>query len=304
MTPSPALPARLVVALLAATALVLAGCGSSGSSRGSGGALAVVAGESFWGDIARQIGGSRVQVSALINDASADPHLYEPTARDAERVASARLVIENGLGYDDFINKLLSSTANSSRRVLLVADVLGVHGRDANPHLWYDVTRVPIVAAGIADALTKIDPADRLTFRGNLARFNATLAPVLGLVGDIRMQHAHDRVAYTERVPGYLLADAGLIVATPPGFARAIEDGSEPSPGDRAAMEALLVDHRVKVLIYNLQTTSKVTQHVRDVARQAGVAVVGMTETMPTSEPSYQQWQLDQANALNAALSR
>jgi zinc/manganese transport system substrate-binding protein len=109
-------------------------------------------------------------------------------------------------------------------------------------------------------------------------------------------------VAYTERVPGYLVAAAGLSNLTPPGFAQAIEDGNEPSAGDRATMDALVTNRRVRVLLYNAQATSPVTQHVQDLARGAGVPVVGVTETQPPGQASYQGWQQHQLQALLSAL--
>ena len=107
---------------------------------------------------------------------------------------------------------------------------------------------------------------------------------------------------YTERVPGYLLQAAGLTVVTPPGFAAAIENGNEPSAGDTAQMFQLITSHGTRVLLYNAQAVSPVTQQVRALARQSGVPVVPVTETMPPSFGSFQARQLAQANALLDAL--
>jgi zinc/manganese transport system substrate-binding protein len=91
-------------------------------------------------------------------------------------------------------------------------------------------------------------------------------------------------------------------VVTPPGFATAIENGNDPSAADTQAMQALIAGHKMRLLLYNAQTTSAVTQHVRALAQQAGIAVVGVTETQPASDPSYQAWQLRQATAILRAL--
>ena len=290
-----------LAALVALTAALTAACaGSSGSS--TPGVVRVVAAENFWGDIARQLGGSHVAVTSIITDPTADPHQYESDARDAAAVAGARVVIENGVGYDDFIAKLLSGTSSSHRTVLTVADVLHVTGADANPHLWYDVPRVPAVAAAIEAALTTADPADRASFAANLNTFDASLAPLQRLIAQINAKYPHAPVAYTERVPGYLLAAAGLTIATPPGFASAIEDGNEPSAGDTQAMDDLVTGHGIRVLLYNAQATSAVTQHVRSLAVHAGIPVVAVTETQPGNEPSYQSWQQHQLEALLGAL--
>jgi zinc/manganese transport system substrate-binding protein len=110
-------------------------------------------------------------------------------------------------------------------------------------------------------------------------------------------------VAYTEPVPGYLLEAAGLRNLTPPAFSRAIEDGSEPSPQAVAQTTALFTRHRVRVLLYNNQTVSPITNRIRAAAEGAGIPVIGVSETMPAGE-SFQAWQLGQARALERALRR
>ena len=289
-------------AVCCAALVAVVGAGCTSDAKGSAGAVRVVAAENFWGDVASQIGGARVRVTSIIHDPAADPHQYESDARDAAAVADARIVIQNGVGYDDFVTKLLAGTSSDQRVVVSVADVLHATGEDVNPHLWYDVPRVPEVARAIESALATADPPDRALFATNLQTFDASLEPLDRLIDEIKTKYPHTPVAYTERVPGYLLDAAGLTIATPPGFARAIEDGNEPSPGDVQAMDDLISGRRIRVLIYNAQATSAVTAHVRDLARQAGVSVVAVTETEPAGERDYQSWQQHQLAALLAAL--
>lgn len=294
---------RVLRILLAVSLLgALAACGSS--SPGAVGAdkvVNVVAAENFYGDIAAQLGGDRVHVTSIINDPESDPHLYESDARDAAGVADARVVIENGLGYDDFVDKLLGAT-KGSRTVLKVADVLSVTGDNANPHLWYDVPRIPDVARAIVDAFTAADPGGADAYQRNLAAFNASLRPLMAAIGEIKAKYPGAAVAYTERVPEYLLDAAGLDVRTPPGFAAAIEEGNEPSAGDTATMNALMTGRAVKVLMYNGQATSPVTAAVRDLAEKNRIPVVPVTETIPNKGEHYQDWQLGQVRALLGAL--
>jgi zinc/manganese transport system substrate-binding protein len=292
----------LVALVVAAFAAGSAACGSS-SPGAAPGTIRVVAAENFYADIARQIGGSHVAVTSLLSDPNADPHLHDATASEAARVSGARLVIKNGLGYDQFVDDMLDSTAGDKRDVLTVADVLDVHGDTANPHLWYDVPRMPQVARAIANELSAIDPANRRDYEANLAKFDASLQPLIHAIEQIQQQHPGAPVAYTERVPGYLLHAAGLTVASPPGFARAIEDGTEPSARDTQAMNTLLEQRGARVLLYNAQATSPITQNVRDLAAQRGIPVVAVTETMPKGS-TYQRWQLDQIEELRAALGR
>ena len=290
---------RIILVLICGLALGT-GCGSSRAA--AFGHVAVVASTNVYGDIASQIGGTRVSVTSILTDPNADPHLFEPGTANGLAVAQARLVIENGLGYDAFMQRLVAATG-SKARVVTVSDVLGVHGKDANPHLWYDVPRLPRIAAAIAAGLAAADPSHAAAYRAGLARFDASLAPLRAEVARIRARFRGAPVAYTEPVPGYLLAAAGLRNLAPDAFTRAIEDGTEPTPAALAAMDALIAKRRVRVLLYNAQTVSPITVRLRDEARKAGVPVVPVTETLPP-HLDFQQWQLGQAEALESALTR
>jgi zinc/manganese transport system substrate-binding protein len=261
----------------------------------------VVAAENFWGNITGQIGGRDVRVTSLITNPNADPHLFETDAADAATLAQAQVVIENGAGYDTWMGSLLGADGGSAR-VVNAATVLHITGSDPNPHLWYAIPRVPTVAAAIAGALEKAAPADGAAFKANLATFDASLAPLNSTLATIKAHFHSVPVAYTERVPGYALAAAGLDVKTPPGFARAIEDGTDPGPADTLAMQKLLTDHDINVLLYNVQTVTPVTTQIRALARSHDIPVVGVSETMPAGAASYQQWQESQLTNLLHAL--
>jgi zinc/manganese transport system substrate-binding protein len=261
----------------------------------------VVAAENFWGNIAGQLGGDAVSVTSLITNPNADPHLFETSAVDAAKLAQARVVIENGAGYDGWMSSLLGADSGHPS-IVNAANVLHVTGNDPNPHLWYDIPKVPKVAAAIAAALTKADPHQASLFRHNLARFDASLAPLIAELAEIKAHFAGAPVAYTERVPGYALAVADLSVKTPPGFARAIEDGEDPGAADTLAMEQLLTGHHIDVLLYNVQAVSPVSTQIRALAAKNGIAIVGVSETLPAADHTYQQWQLAQLTALFDAL--
>ena len=212
-------------------------------------------------------------------------------------------MIQNGVGYDAFMTKLENASPNSKRSVLTIADVLGIHGRDANPHLWYDVPALNRIAGAIAAQLERADSTHDSAYRAGLARFDASLAPLRREVARIRASFGGSPVAYTEPVPGYLLDAAGLENLAPSAFTRAIEDGTEPTPQAVSAMNSLMTEKRIKVLLYNSQAVSPITSRVRAAAKQAGIPVVGVTETLPP-KLTFQQWQLLQARQLAAALAQ
>ena len=286
---------------VAVAGTAVAGCGASpaGSRPGT---FAVVAAENVWGDIARQIGGSRVSVTSILSDPNADPHTYETDPRDATAVSGATFVIENGAGYDDFIDRLLSTNPDPSRDVLNIAGAVGVAGSNPNPHLWYSPDYVTAAARAIETHLVSHDAAGASAFQANLQTFLSAYQPYIDTLATIRSKYGDSPIAYTERVPGYLVEKAGLRLATPVSFAQAIEDGNDPSPADTAAMDIAISRKLVRVLLYNSQVTSPATQRVKDLAAASGVPVVGVAETIPPSEPNLQTWQLDQAKAILAAL--
>ncbi len=289
----------LLVVAVAAAVVALAVVRTSPPARS--GRLRVVAAENFYGNIVSQIGGGHVAVTSVLTDPNADPHLFEPGTRTGLAVAQAALVIQNGVGYDSFMGRLEAAAPSSHRIVVTIADVLGVHGTDANPHLWYDVPALGRIAGAIAGGLGRADPAHRGVYHRGLERFDRSLQPLRRVVAAIRARDGGDPVAYTEPVPGYLLAAAGLRNLTPAAFSRAIEDGSEPPPEAVSAMTALLAGRRVRVLLYNSQTVSPITTRIRSAAQAAGIPVIGVSETMPPAQ-TFQTWQLAQARALERAL--
>ncbi|MGN6473305.1 MAG: metal ABC transporter solute-binding protein, Zn/Mn family [Mycobacteriales bacterium] len=289
---------RLALAVAAATAALAGGC-SGGTAAAKPGVVRVVAAENFWGDIASQIGGSHVAVTSIISNPNTDPHAYQSDPRDAGALATAQLVITNGLGYDGFIDKALAAVGGH-RRVLAVQNVLHLSA-DVNPHVWYWTARVPQVADAIAQQLTKLDPADSRTFGKGLTKFLDSLEPLTATIESIKARYAGAKIAYTERVPGYLVRAAGLVLGSPASFAQAIEDGNDPSPGDVATFDRDITDHTVKVLLYNAQVVDAATTRIKQLAISSHIPVVGVTETMP-SHTTFQAWQLRQDRELLRAL--
>jgi zinc/manganese transport system substrate-binding protein len=281
--------------------LLLAGCG--GGSATTNGRLNVVAAENVYGNIAAQIGGRHVSVASILTSPNADPHLFEPGTSNGLAVARAKVVLQNGLGYDAFMTKLENAAPSSGRIAVTIADVLGVHGKDANPHLWYDVPQLGRIAAAIAAAFERADPHHVAAYRAGAARFDRSLGALDHEVATIRARFHGSPVAYTEPVPGYLVAAAGLRNLAPESFTRQIEEGIEPAPAAVVAMDALVGQHRIRVLLYNRQAVSPITARLRAAAQSAGIPVVPVSETLPPGL-TFQQWQLDQARALAAALAK
>src|SRR2546430_9695077 len=244
-------------ALVALMVVAGSGCGPSASPSSSpaGAPIPVLGAENFYADLLAQIGGSRVTASSILNDPSADPHEYEASPAAARLVADSKVVIVNGIGYDDFMEKLLGASTKPDRVVINVQDILGVKD-DVNVHVWYDPATMPKVAEAATAALAKIDPQSAAYFAEGKAKFLAALKPFNDKIATLKNKYAGAPVAFTENVAGYLTDAIGLKVLTPPEFMEAIESGTDPAPADVAEERDLLTGRKVKALLYNSQVTS------------------------------------------------
>ena len=269
----------------------------------SGPAIAVLGTENFYADLLVQIGGPRVTASSILNDPSADPHEYEASPAAAKLVADAKLVIVNGIGYDDFMEKLLGASTKPDRVVINVQDILGVKD-DVNVHVWYDPATMPKVADAATAALAKLDPQNAAYFADQKAKYLAALKPVGDRIAALKAKYAGVPIAFTENVAGYLTDAIGLKVLTPPSFMEAIESGTDPAPADVAAERDLITGHTVRALLYNSQVTSPLTEQIRDLAVTNKVPVVPVAETIPPSLKTFQEWQLAQLDDLEKALAK
>jgi zinc/manganese transport system substrate-binding protein len=292
----------------AAMAAFLAGCDKSGPSATAGtgggdGKLKVVAAENFWGSIAGQLGGEKVQVSSVIVNPDTDPHSYEPTARDARTIAGAQLAIVNGIGYDDWAPKLLAaSPAEGHRAVLNVGDVLGLRDGE-NPHQWYSPASVKRVVGEIVADYAKLDPANAGYYAAQEKAFETkSLARYDQLRAQIRARYAGTPVGYSESIVRPLGEDLGLKLLTPYGFAKAIAEGGEVTAEDKRTVDEQAEDREVKVWVFNSQNVTPDVRRVNEIARAHEIPIATVTETLAPASDSFEQWQVAQLEGLMRAL--
>jgi zinc/manganese transport system substrate-binding protein len=305
---------RLTPVMTGACLILLAGCGSS-SDSGSGtdasqspaaaSAVPVVASTNVYGDIVEQIGGGKVKVTSVISDPDQDPHSYEANTQNQLALSKAKVVIENGGGYDDFIDRMLKSS-DSSAEVINAVEVSGKTaptGGELNEHVWYDFPSVGKVADRIAAALGKADPDEAATFTKNAQDFKAKLKPLEAKENQIKTDHGGEAVAITEPVPLYMIEAGGLRNATPAAFSEAIEEGDDVSARDLQETLALFTGKKVQALVYNEQTSGPQTEKAEQAAKAAGIPVVPVTETLPEGK-DYLGWMTANADALASALAK
>jgi zinc/manganese transport system substrate-binding protein len=284
---------------------LLSACGgatANNASTASAGSISVVAAENFYGDIVKQLGGSHVNVQSILSDPNVDPHEYEANTKSALAVSKAQLVIENSGGYDDWMDKLLSSSPNSSRVVLKAFDIAKVKLPD-NEHVWYSIDNGQTIAQAITDSLKKLDPANAAEFDSNLQKFQQALQPVQQKISEIKAKYANTPVGLTETIFLYQSGPLGLNVMTPDEFQKAIAEGNDPPANTVITAENQMNKRQVKVLIYNEQTVTPITTKLQNEAKANNIPIVPVTETMPSGK-TYQSWMLDQLNTLEQALAK
>jgi len=287
---------------IAGTTVALAGIGRARTAGGGG--LQVVAAESSWGSIAAQLGGTRVHVTSVIASAAIDPHDYEPTAQDARAIATARLVIANGAGYDPWVGKLAAAGPARGRIVLTVSDLVGVHA-GGNPHLWYSPGDVRRVVHAISRDYARLDPAHASFYgRREHAFETAGLARYDRLLSDLRRRFHGDPVGASESVFAPLATALGLDLRTPASFLRAVGEGTEPAVADVTAIDRQIARGQIAVWVVNGQNRTPDVERLTSAARKRGIPVVTITETPTPAGVRFQDWQARQLEALAEALAR
>jgi len=288
-------------AIVVAVSLLSAGC-SLGASSATGGRLQVVAAENFWGSIAAQLGGDKVTVKSIIANPNTDPHDYEPTASDARAMASASLAVVNGIGYDPWADKLLKANPVSGRIVLNVGDVVGVKA-GGNPHRWYSPPDVQTVLDRITADYKRLSPSDAVFFDQQKAAFTTNgFARYNGLVAGIRAASEGAPVGASESVFVPMADALGLRLLTPESFLDAISEGAEPTAADKATVDKQIRNHQIEAYVFNSQNSTPDVQAQVSLAKREGIPVVAITETLTPASATFQDWQANQLQLLQAAL--
>ncbi|HVB74693.1 MAG TPA: zinc ABC transporter substrate-binding protein [Ktedonobacteraceae bacterium] len=286
--------------LLVMAALVA--CVSGPDAARVPGVVNVVAAENFYGDIVKQLGGSHVSVTSIISNPNVDPHEFESSVQTAILVSNAQLVIENGLGYDSWMDKVLAGSP-AAGRIVLVAGQLANHKLPDNPHVWYGPGNMPVIAQAITSALKQQDSKDSAYFENNLTKFVQSLGPLEQKMAAIKAKYAGTPVALTETIYLYQSMPEGLDVLTPVAFMKAIAEGNDPPANTVVTVNNQINKRQVKILIYNAQTITPITTNLQSEARQHNIPVVPVTETMPPDK-TYQAWMSAQLDAISQALQQ
>ena len=276
---------------------------TTSSTANSGGVIHVVAAENFWGSLITQLGGTRVSVTSIVSDPNADPHEYESNTANAIAIANAQLVIVNGAGYDTWAQQLIAAS-NTPHQVVLNVQELINQTDDANPHFWYSPTYVNETVKAMYQDLVSIDPSHASYYTQQYDALKASLAVYDGRIAEIKQQFGGVKVASTESIFVYLANASGLDLVSPPAFMGAVSEGNDPPAQSIVQFDQLITNGTVKVLVYNAQTVTPLTQSTKALASQHNIPIVPVTETIQPPDVSFQVWMNAQLIILQNALNQ
>jgi len=301
--------AGVTAAVLPLAAIVLAsGCSSSsaadgGTASGGNDTITAIGAENEYASVIGQVGGKYVHAVAILSNPNTDPHTFQASPSIAREISQAKLIVQNGAGYDDWVTSIEKAAPDPGRKIINVQHLLGLPDSKPNPHLWYKPATMPAAASAIAGDLAAIQPAHAAYFKANAARFTASLAPWNQALAQFKTRYPDTPVATTEPVADYLLQAAGADNMTPWSFQADVMNGTDPSAQDVAVQKSLFTGHKVKIFLYNQQVTDSLTESYINLAHANGIPVVGVYETMPTTGYDYQSWMLAEEHAMDKALA-
>lgn len=294
---------RITLPLIFILALPAASLVSCASTSAPTAGVNIVATTNVYGSIAQEIAGPHATVTSIIDSPSQDPHAFEAGARVQLELSRADVVIANGGGYDDFVNRLLAGSDNSAVEIITAVDISGFTEAQIsdNEHVWYDLDTAQKIAEQLGADLARIDPDHAVDYQANVEAFTGSLSKLSDRVAALADAHKGNKVMVTEPVPLYLLTSAGFVDVTPTELSAAIENGIGVPPAVLNAALTQLGDGTITLLVYNEQTEGPETQQLIAAATTHGIPVIGVTETIPNGL-SYLEWMAANITALEVAL--
>lgn len=256
--------------------------------------IPIVAAENFYGEIAQQLGGPYVQVTSILNNPQQDPHLFSASPSTAKAIAQAEYIIFNGLDYDNWIFPLMSSAKNHPSHLINVAELNGKKSGD-NPHIWYNPKIMSVYANFLTEQLSASDKPHETFYRSQLQTFMLNYQALLDKIQHLKSQYQGTAVIATEPV----FNDMAQLIGLPMqglDFQLSIMNDAEPSISSIKNFENLLINHQVKLLIYNNQVINPTTERMRQLAAKNGIPSLGVSETQPPGQTyfSWMNYQLDE----------
>lgn len=264
--------------------LMLSGCSQKPEKNAK---ISIMTTTNVYADIAKNVVGKYGTAEAIIKNANADPHDFEPTTDDAKALSNADIVVANGLGYDSWMNKLASSV--DKEPVLVGEDLMNLK-QGANPHIWFDLTMPTKYVNYLVRKLSKKDPRHASYYRDNGQNYLAKVARIQKIATKIDGQSSKP-VYVSEPVFDYALEATHIAVADK-DFEKAIQNNTDPSPATVQQMTEGIKKHKIAFFVANSQTSSSTVDNFIKLAKQQNIPVLPVRETIP-DKTTYLDWMTD-----------
>jgi zinc/manganese transport system substrate-binding protein len=271
--------------------------------------IKVVATFSILGDLARNVGGDRADIATLVGP-NGDAHVYSPSPADAKKIADAKIVIVNGLGFEGWISRLVKA---SGSKVPVVVASKGVkprlmegghgHDHDSDPHAWQSVANVKTYVANIRDALVAADPAGKATYEANatayLGKLDALDQEVRDTVAKIPAERR--RIITTHDAFGYFKQAYAVEFVAPQG----VSTESEASAKDVAKIITQVRRQKIPAVFMENVSDPRLLKQISD---ETGAKVGGTLYSDALTDangpaPTYIEMIRHNARTLSAALA-
>lgn len=273
-----------IMGLMGMIMLLASACSNKDQAKTKSDKVSIVTTTNIYADIAKNVAGKYGSVQAIIKNSATDPHDFEPTTADAKKLTNANIIVANGLGYDSWMNKLASSV--SKKPVLLGEDLMGLKKGD-NPHIWYDLDMPTKYVNYLVKRLSKLDKKHAAYFKENGDKYLAKIAKVKQIAKSADEKN-NKPVFVSEPVFDYGLEEAGYKIGDKE-FEEAIENGTDPSPKTINKMTNEIKDKKIAFFVNNTQASSSTVKTFVKLAKENGVPVLNVRETIP-NHMTYLDW--------------
>ncbi len=273
-----------IMGLMGMIMLLASACSNKDQAKTKSDKVSIVTTTNVYADIAKNVAGKYGSVQAIIKNSATDPHDFEPTTADAKKLTNANIIVANGLGYDSWMNKLASSV--SKKPVLVGEDLMGLTKVD-NLHIWYDLDMPTKYVNYLVKRLSKLDKKHAAYFKENGDKYLAKIAKVKQIAKSADKKN-NKPVFVSEPVFDYGLEEAGYKIGDKE-FEEAIENGTDPSPKTINKMTNEIKDKKIAFFVNNTQASSSTVKTFVKLAKENGVPVLNVRETIP-NHMTYLDW--------------
>lgn len=284
----------LVVVLAVIVGLMVTGWSPSKSHQKP---IRVVTSLNFYGEVAKAVAGDHGTVTSFINSSAVEPHEFQPTTKQAKQVAIANVAIENGLGYDAWMSKMVKADSKNKITLINVGEQVAKEKDGANEHVWYRPATMSALATTLAKQFSKLDPDHKADYEKNAKAYQAKLQKLDKVIAQAKQNVGDNHlVDVSEPVFDYALENLGYQI-NDQHFEKAVEDDSDPSPKDIQQIQDDITNHRITFFVNNSQESGKTVENLVKLAKENNVPVLNVTESEPDGE-DYVSWMTKQYQAL------